>query len=299
MRRQVFTWLLVLAIVAATGALAYACVPQATIQLDTPSVRPGDQVSGNGSGFAPTAPVEIGLNDVELWSGAPDVRGRFDFAFSAPRLEPGHYVVTAAPVGYSGEPARAVMEIVGASSEQPAGAGPAPNSPRTAPGEQPTAPASPQDRVGGQGDRGAGRAHSGAPGPESVERAHVRRGSTLGGGGSVDTASPGTVVSAREGLGSAQRSVDDALAAPTGAASRGGGDVSTVSERSASGDLWGGLESGRTASLLSGGPDAGPPGRANFQVVVGLALLVALAAGAGVAEVLRRRRRLAGGRLHR
>jgi hypothetical protein len=288
--RKGFISLVVLATVtvAATAALAYACVPQATIRFDRASASHGDQVSGKGDGFAPTVPIEVNLNETRLWLGTPDAQGRFDFAFAAPRLEPGHYVVTAAPVGYAGDPARAVLEITGASTDQPSGAAPAPDPPRGTPSEEPAAPALPQNGGGvGQPHRGAGPERLVAQGPESPAPGPARRGAA-GSAGSVGTSSSKSSASRQD------RPADRRGLAPArdGLASTGEPGVS-VSERSALGDLWNGFADGRRPSLRSTGPVSEAPG-ASSPFVAGILLLAAglvtLVGGVGVAEVRRRRR---------
>jgi len=287
--RRSFTSLVVLATVtvAATAALAYACVPQATIRFDRASASHGDQVSGRGGGFSPAVPVEVNLNEIRLWSGTPDAQGRFDFAFAAPGLKPGHYVVTAAPVGYSGDPARAVLEITGAATDQPSGTAPAPDPPRSAPSEEPAAPALPQNGGGvGQPHRGAGPEHLVAQGPESPARGPSRRGAA-GSAGPMGTSSSKSSASGRQ-----DRAADRQGLAPArdDAASRG---EPGVSERSALGDLWNGFGEGRRPSLSSTGPVSEASG-AGSQFALGILLLAAglvtLVGGVGVAEVRRRRR---------
>ena len=145
LRKGLVPVLLVAAVaVAATAAVAYACAPQATIRLDTPAAGAKSEVRGNGSGFPAGVPVEVNVDDVRLWSGTPDALGRFNFVFRAPDLEPGYYVVTAAPVGYAGDPARAVLEITGAGTGQPGGTGIAPDPRRGAPSQERVTPVQPQ-----------------------------------------------------------------------------------------------------------------------------------------------------------
>lgn len=110
------------------GAAAFACMPEATVELDREAAAAGETVEGTGQGFRPALPVEVHFQSPDgtlLWAGNADTDGAFTFSFEAPDAEPGHHVIYAFHENSSGDPARAVLEIT-STADQPGEAEPAP-----------------------------------------------------------------------------------------------------------------------------------------------------------------------------
>lgn len=126
----------VLGFLLALATIAYACAPQATLDIEGGSANPpqgdgtaggfaaGQEVDGAGHGFTPGAPVEIRFDQLDgpvLWSGTAGTEGTFSFSFEVPDVEPGHYVILGDQKTWSGDPARVVLEVTGdtTTSEDP------------------------------------------------------------------------------------------------------------------------------------------------------------------------------------
>jgi hypothetical protein len=121
MTRRVRAAALVFAMTAAGGilgaaAVAYACIRDGTIELDRSEAFAGETVRVTGRDFVSGAEVEIHLDSLEraaVWSGTADALGRFEAPFDVPKIDPGtHYVVAHYHPHTSGEPARAVLNVV-------------------------------------------------------------------------------------------------------------------------------------------------------------------------------------------
>lgn len=116
---------------AMAGAVAFACTPLSQIQVSSPTARAGEAVSVSGSAFRPavihagsaiTNPVTLrwATSDGPVLATAdPDGHGRISASFAVPDVAPGYYVLLATQAGPGGvaepgEPARAVLQVVGA-----------------------------------------------------------------------------------------------------------------------------------------------------------------------------------------
>lgn len=99
------------------GALAFACLAQATLALDKSAVRPGKTVTGSGYGFnggrmtsgGNYSDVDIKWKRIDgrvLWSGQADDNQSISFAFRVPKkAKPGYYVIVATQLEEDGSPA--------------------------------------------------------------------------------------------------------------------------------------------------------------------------------------------------
>jgi hypothetical protein len=131
------------ALIAGFGAAAFACANLATLNLSTPSGRPGATVTITGASFVvpraatglPTTPVVVRWQDKQgpiLAEVTPDRYGSISATFTVPDVTPGSYVILgfqetpkwpanggpdAAPVYVAelGTPARTSFEVLGPS----------------------------------------------------------------------------------------------------------------------------------------------------------------------------------------
>lgn len=128
---------------AACAAITVHADPgHARISLQPASAVPGADVGGSGSGFLPSATVQVSFGSATgpvLWTGTPDTSGAIAFSFTVPNAPPGTYWIVAGqsyangnPV--PGNPARASLDVLAAATAPPAPA------PSTAPAPTPPAP---------------------------------------------------------------------------------------------------------------------------------------------------------------
>ncbi len=286
LRRRISMAILSTLVVLTTGAaLAWACTPQAYINLSSTSGGPGDTVTVTGRGFI-DGPVEIYWNESGTAPLATARGPEFSIPVTIPQAASGvHYVTTAArtPDGQLvGSPSRA-FEIQGAALTPTGPSGGAPNDSRPAPkgtgrplGDTPsperpgalqlTGASPPRDRTPARS-----QAPSASGGPALDSSAAVRTPSL------DDVPGDSTPTSGR---GQAVGGVSDSAPAP--------------SAGSAVADLWSGFGSSRAPSLLSGEAADVPGADGGSPLAVGVGLmglgLVALFAGFAMAEVRRRRR---------
>ena len=105
-----------------TGAVAFACITPATVNLSTAEGRPGDLVTitGKSFGVAPAATnVEIrwvAPNGRLLAEAVPTADGTFSASFNVPDGPPGFYAIVAVQrdasgVDWPGTPGRALFEV--------------------------------------------------------------------------------------------------------------------------------------------------------------------------------------------
>lgn len=110
------------------AALAWACIPVATLNLSPPQVRPGQEVTVTGGPFGsssfpkPHSPVVLHFNAIDgpvLATIDPVKDGRISGTFTVPAdTTPGNYVVVATQQAQEGDttwgvPARALVQVVG------------------------------------------------------------------------------------------------------------------------------------------------------------------------------------------
>jgi hypothetical protein len=123
----------------ALAVAAAACTNMATLNLSSPSGRPGDHITMTGSSFSiicicgpslPPTPVKIRWNGVKgevLAEMMPDKAGAISAAFTVPETKPGYYVIVATQhdetyhIDVAGTPARATFEVLGANGESVVG----------------------------------------------------------------------------------------------------------------------------------------------------------------------------------
>lgn len=117
------------------GMTAYACTNLATLNLSSPSGKPGDQITITGSSFAvvcicgpqlaPT-PVKIRWNGIKgevMAEMMPDRTGTVSAAFTVPDVKPGYYVIVATQhdetyhIDAAGTPARITFEVLSGNGE--------------------------------------------------------------------------------------------------------------------------------------------------------------------------------------
>ena len=258
------------------AAVAWACNPQAHINLDRSTYAPGQTITVYGSYFPNGASITVsgpGGSKVVTAAG-----GSFVTTFTAPTS--GNFTVTASrPTGGFASAAGTVA--------QPQPAQPAPQQQENPPASSPNNPSldspgvvrserepSTTGRRGGGGGGGNGQA---APGG--------------GGGGSVQTVA-GQPVFVGSAAPVATGTFATAPASDRGARAARGTRSATPSEQAAASDVWSGFAPGRTASLTSG-EDGLADGGAGSGLGLGIGLLalalLGLAGGLAAAEVRRRR----------
>lgn len=116
-------------VLVALAGIAYACTPQANIQLDVSRAEPGETVTGSGHSFESeegkreAVVTWNGDEDHVLWSDDADEDGNITFSFEVPDVEPGGYVITARSTNWDGDPAREGFEVPGDSDGSPSGDG--------------------------------------------------------------------------------------------------------------------------------------------------------------------------------
>lgn len=114
-----------------SAAAAYACAPQAKMELKNEDATPGGTVDGSGKGFNGTpaaGEVEVHFNATEgnvVWQGTPSPTGEVSFSFEVPEdVEPGYYTIVATQYEASGRrvpgtPARASLQVLTTETAEP------------------------------------------------------------------------------------------------------------------------------------------------------------------------------------
>jgi hypothetical protein len=114
------------AVLAVSGAVSYACTNLATLNLSSNAGKPGDTITVTGSSYRMPSDTQTGVQI--RWNGLdgpvlaevrPDRVGNISTTFTVPEAAPDNYVVVAVlkngrGVDTSGTPARAQFQIVGA-----------------------------------------------------------------------------------------------------------------------------------------------------------------------------------------
>lgn len=302
-RRRMLGTLAVLAVALVPAAIAWACNPQAYLQLNPTTVTPGDQMTVSGAFFKGGAQLTLSLEPGgQIATATTSGNGSFSTTVTAPSTV-GSYTLSA--IGYesdgsvtNGLPARASFSVGAAASQPPR---PAPATPQPT-GSQPGA------SQPGATSPSAGRfAEPEVPGTRAFSKDRGSRGgrerATSGGGG---LAGAGAVVNTGAGVidssqgavfaGSVARGDRSAVAATAPREARRGARSSNSAAstgRSAGGDdVWSGFESVDAPSLMPRASDATPGGGAGSQLTWGLGLLavglLTLVGGITAAEVRRR-----------
>lgn len=303
MRRVLIATSAALAAATVTAALAWACTPQAYIELSRASASPGGTVTVRGRGFIPRE-VQIRWNGSSGPLLAKATGPDFSVEVTVPREGPGTYYPHAVARGSDGlvvgdahRPLRVLGTAVPDASLSPA-SGKGEARARTE-GRSQRSGASPGTRGAAPGSgapRGTRGAAPGSEGPPGTRRATPGSGASAparakGGGaaGPVRGVSPEHPVTA-----DAPSSAEGSSSAPGGAAPETGeAPASPPSARAATADLWSGFASGEGPALLSGAPDTATPGAGpGGQLVAGATLLglALVAVLAGLAVQARRRR---------
>ena len=113
------------------GAAAFACTNLATLNLSSPTGKPGDSVTVTGSAFRAASATSLFGDVVLRWNGiegpeltrvTPDAVGNISATFAIPDGQPGNYVVMAVQKDAKGTnagatPARASFQILGGSGQ--------------------------------------------------------------------------------------------------------------------------------------------------------------------------------------
>jgi hypothetical protein len=127
------------AMLAVSGAVSYACTNLATLNLSSNAGKSGDTITVTGSSYRMPTDTQTGVQI--RWNGLdgpvlaevrPDRTGNISATFTVPEAAPDNYVVLAVlkngrGVDTSGTPARAQFQILGASGR------PVPQQPPSAP----------------------------------------------------------------------------------------------------------------------------------------------------------------------
>jgi len=294
MRRVLIATSAALAAATVTAALAWACTPQAYIELSRASASPGDTVTVTGRGFIPRE-VQIRWNGSSGPLLAKATGPDFSVEVTVPRAGPGTYYPHAVARGADGlvvgdahRPLRVLGTAVPDASLSPA-SGKGEARARTE-GRSQRSGAAPGTRAAAPGSGGLSGNRGAAPGSDGPASARARAGGVARPVGEVSPERPlraDTAASAR-GISSVSGGALGASAAKAD-----GAPPSTPSERAATADLWSGFASGEGPALLWGGSNtatigAGPGGQlVAGATLVGLALVAMLA---GLAVQARRRR---------
>ena len=123
-RRTVAAGALLGAVLAVTGAVAYACTNLATLNLSSATGKPGDVITVTGSSFRQPADLPgvmlrwNGLDGPVLAEVRPDRVGNISASITIPEAPPDTYVIVAVLKDArgndtSGTPARAQFQILG------------------------------------------------------------------------------------------------------------------------------------------------------------------------------------------
>ncbi len=111
----------VTAAVLGVGLTAFACTPLNTINLSSPSGRPGTGVTATGSFLVPDSEVAVRWNSVDgpVLARTMPVNGEISASFVVPDGSPGYYAVVATQSDANGNPlvARAAFQMVDASGQ--------------------------------------------------------------------------------------------------------------------------------------------------------------------------------------
>lgn len=270
----------------APAAIAWACNPQASISVDSTSVRPGGTVTVYGSYFPGNADITVsgptGSSAVKTSAG-----GSFAKSFTVPS-KPGSYVINATrPTGGA---ASVAFRVASPTAPKPAPVqtqAPGAAAPSVPSFDSPSVVRSERQRS----DTGSAGGSGGGPGAQTAP-GNTGSGS---GGGVVVTPSGAPVF-----VGPAPAASSSGFAtvpAPAGAAAGSSkaarqSSSATPSDQAASGYVWSGFAPGRTPSLATAG-DMVSEGDSDSGLGLGIGLLafglLALVGGVTAAEVSRRR----------
>lgn len=308
------------------AALAFACNPQAYLTLDKSQYAPGDSVRVSGSFFRGDTSITVSLGTGQSATVRTSGSGSFQTTFALPATTPaGGYTVSA--IGYesngdviNGLPARASFSVAAAQPTGQTDAPPAAAAPQTSapagPNAQPQAgqPSSPPATA-----RPSARSAPSAsgfreprvtrePNVQTSRQAATTKRRATSGATTPDRASVG----GRAVFGGSVAPAAGAVAGPTVAAvaprsgttratggtrpgSRSGTVGRQAAEQTATDDVWGALNAGRSPSVLpvAGDGVAVSSPRPGSQLALGLLLLgggvLALVGGLAAGEARRRR----------
>ena len=262
-------------------ALAWACNPQAHINLSATSFNPGQQITVYGSYFAGNRPINVAgpTGSVSVTSSAG---GAFAVQMTAPTAA-GNYVISASkPTGGS---APASFSVVGATQAAPATSVASQSVPSssvsTAKSPSFSAPAVHASHVPVTHHAAAATSAPAATAAPVVPA----------------TVTPAPVVSATPVVSSAPAVASTPAATTHHAAARSSHPAKSTapatSQLAATSNLWSGFASGRGASLTGGSAGSMSGGGTSSALTIGIAVpaigLIALVAGLTGAEVRRRR----------